>query len=354
MVMKQLYFILAIGILLNIGACGGSGNENINVDNSNPVKPSSTFNWIVNTIDMAGAFSPFPLAVSPTLKKTNLATDMPDDYLVGLVSFEDGSVRAYPYLFLQFFESVNDYFDKYQYTITYCPLTDSGVIFDRELNGEILTTFSSGYLYKNNVITYDEKSDTYWSQLLMRCIRGKYENTQRKTINLVETNWGTVKKYFPNAFVFTENSIEGFDSSELGFSNGINGEKGIYGIIEDLKMDLSPEQLSVPNKVLAYKYEVFGDGFQLRNVQLNSKDILVIGSRQFHIITSYYINKGDDFSIIQNEFPIVMQDKLGNKWNIFGIAVDGPDKGKKLNSPNAYVAARFAWEDFYPNLELQN
>ena len=43
--------------------------------------------------------------------------------------------------------------------------------------------------------------------MLMKCVKGKFENQFQKTLPMVETNWKIVQTYFPEARVFTTGSI---------------------------------------------------------------------------------------------------------------------------------------------------
>jgi len=42
-------------------------------------------------------------------------------------------------------------------------------------------------------------------------------------------------------------------------------------------------------------------------------------------------------------------DNEGNKWNIFGEAIDGPRLGQKLNSSKSVTSLWFAIAAFFPN-----
>ena len=60
----------------------------------------------------------------------------------------------------------------------------------------------------------------------------------------------------------------------------------------------------------------------------------------------------DPFSTIEDDFPAVMEDQHGGKWNLFGEALSGPSQGKKLAQAKSYIAYWFAWAAFYPQTEL--
>ena len=78
--------------------------------------------------------------------------------------------------------------------------------------------------------------------------------------------------------------------------------------------------------------------------------------QNFNYMTAYYRtnSKGEvlEFSELLNSFPEIMADNKGNRYNIFGEAVSGPDKGEILGSPTSFIAYWFAWAAFYPDTEL--
>ena len=47
-----------------------------------------------------------------------------------------------------------------------------------------------------------------------------------------------------------------------------------------------------------------------------------------------------------------MKDQEGNKWNIFGEAVEGPRTGSQLTATSSYNAYWFAWGTFWPGAKI--
>ena len=58
------------------------------------------------------------------------------------------------------------------------------------------------------------------------------------------------------------------------------------------------------------------------------------------------------FSPLQNEFPAVMEDQEGNKYNLFGEVIEGSNLGEKLNAPISYMGYWFSWGTFYPDVVI--
>ena len=87
-----------------------------------------------------------------------------------------GECRAYPLRFLVWHEVVNDTLADVALLVTYSPLTDSAIVFDRRASGEPRTFRVSGLLYNSNLLLYDRSpepgGESLWSQLAMRAIAG--------------------------------------------------------------------------------------------------------------------------------------------------------------------------------------
>lgn len=98
------------------------------------------------------------------------------DRVIGVVF--NGEARAYPLWVMCWHEIMNDVVGDQPIAITYSPLCDSVVVFDRRLDGEELTFGVSGLLYNSNQVMYDRRAagpgmaESLWSQLLGRAIAG--------------------------------------------------------------------------------------------------------------------------------------------------------------------------------------
>ncbi len=340
--MKNL-LLFAFGLSLFI-SCNSDSNQ---IPNSDIPSNGIVFDWIVPKSEILGSNNPFPLALNPTY---TLATDIEfisDAEQVALISFKNGKIRAYPYTDISTYEIINDEIDGIPFSLTYCPITESAVLFKREFNStDTFVLRSSGYLYKENLVAVDEKTETYWSQFLLTSIKGKYQEEHLKTMNIVETTWKTVKIYFPESQVFTNTSVTSSKANNIkNYSNkSSNDSKDIvYGILEFIpKNNLS--------SVHIYNFSSFNDGITLKILNIKSKQIIVIGSSNLSFITSFNADPRYSYTALQDSFPNIMADSNGNLYNVFGIAVSGPDEGSQLSSPDAFFASFWAWESFYPSI----
>ncbi len=123
-----------------------------------------------------------------------------NDRVAGVVV--NGEARAYPLDVLNAHEVINDTLGGVPIAVSYSPLTDSLVVFDRRIDGAERTFHVSGLLYNSNLVMYDRTAGTdgsatpsastagasLWSQLGMRAIAGPAAAHDAQLIPLPDAN----------------------------------------------------------------------------------------------------------------------------------------------------------------------
>ncbi len=82
--------------------------------------------------------------------------------VVGLVI--NSEARAYPLRVLVWHEIVNDEVGGVPVTITYCPLCNTSVVFERRLDGRLLDFGTTGNLRHSDLVMYDRQTQSWWQQ----------------------------------------------------------------------------------------------------------------------------------------------------------------------------------------------
>ena len=81
----------------------------------------------------------------------------------------DGEARAYPLNVLTFHEIANDEISGIPIAVTYCPLCNAGIVYDRRFkrgDKDYIFDFSvSGMLRKSDMVMWDKQTETWWQQL---------------------------------------------------------------------------------------------------------------------------------------------------------------------------------------------
>ncbi|WP_421919241.1 DUF3179 domain-containing (seleno)protein [Marinifilum sp.] len=103
----------------------------------------------------------------------------------------DNEYRAYPHAVLNWHEIVNDQINNNFYSVVFCPLTGTATVWNRTINGETTTFGVSGFLYNSNVVPYDRKTLSNWSQMLQTCVQGDLKASKTENMFVLETTLET-------------------------------------------------------------------------------------------------------------------------------------------------------------------
>ncbi|MHA1599025.1 MAG: DUF3179 domain-containing protein [Alphaproteobacteria bacterium] len=91
--------------------------------------------------------------------------------VIGLIL--NGDARAYPLSVLMWHEIVNDTVGGVPVTVTYCPLCNSSIVFERRLDGRTLDFGTTGKLRNSDLVMYDRQTMSWWQQFLGEAIVGE-------------------------------------------------------------------------------------------------------------------------------------------------------------------------------------
>lgn len=124
----------------------------------------------------------------------------------GIAVSINGINRFYPFQILVWHEIVNDIFDGQRVLVTYCPLCFSGIVFDPVVQGERVEFGTSGKLWQSNLVMYDRKTDSYWSQILGEAIKGEMTGSKLKVLRSDQMKFGQWKTLNPNGEVLSRDT----------------------------------------------------------------------------------------------------------------------------------------------------
>jgi len=298
-----------------------------------------------------------PAITKPNFVENNSIDFMKeDDLIIGIKV--DGEVRGYPHPILDWHEIINDQINEKYFTITYCPLTGSTIGINRELDGNVTTFGVSGLLYNSNLIPYDRATNSNWSQMRMECVNGELSGKDFDFISTFETDWKTWKTLFPNALVVSSNT--GYERRYTHYPYGsYKSDEALYFPITNVNNNLSLKErvhgIIEDNKVYAFRFNLF-EGNNLLQKHIGGNNYLIVGSKEDNFIVSFYNTLGEgielNFEFVEDSLPIILKDNEGNKWDIFGYAVEGSRKGQRLTPTKSLIAYWFAWGAFYPDISI--
>lgn len=165
-------------------------------------------------------------------------TVLPDREPLMSVALAGASARAYPVRYLIWHEIVNDEIGGSPITVTFCPLCNSGLVFDGRLGERTLTFGVSGKLRHSDMIMYDRQTESWWQQFTGKAIVGEMTGAQLTTIPTRLESWQSFRARHPKGLVMKQpegtgraygrNPYAGYDSSTMPFL--YQGEMPPHGI----------------------------------------------------------------------------------------------------------------------------
>lgn len=115
----------------------------------------------------------------------------------------NGDARAYPLRIMIWHEIVNDTVGGRPVAITWCPLCNSAVVFDRRLDGRLLNFGTTGKLRKSDLVMYDRQTETWWQQFLGQGIVGALAGKQLEMLPMRVESFELFAARHPDGKVLT-------------------------------------------------------------------------------------------------------------------------------------------------------
>ncbi|WP_373050676.1 DUF3179 domain-containing protein [Thalassovita aquimarina] len=153
------------------------------------------------------------------------------------VALDGQPARAYPLRYLLWHEIVNDRIGDLPVAVTYCPLCNSALVFDRRVQGRELSFGVTGKLRNSDMVMYDRETESWWQQALGVGIVGHFNGARLTQLPVWMESWASFRASHPGGMVMVEpdharpygtNPYRGYDSSRRPFL--YNGENPPHGV----------------------------------------------------------------------------------------------------------------------------
>jgi cytochrome c biogenesis protein CcdA len=208
-------------------------------------------------------------------KFVNLSEAQLEDDVLGVFVEIEEEKRYYPYNILVWHEVVNDSIDDMDFAVTFCPLCGSAIVFDRNVNGDILEFGVSGFLYESNLLMYDKQTESLWSQAGLESIVGDYIDTKLKVLPMQLISFAKIKEKYPDTKVLSRDT--GYDRQYdfYPYSN--------YGESDELyfPVSVSDTQFKAKEVMFVIPYNGFSIAFPYLDLEDQKKAILDIEGKIF-------------------------------------------------------------------------
>lgn len=158
-----------------------------------------------------------------------------------------GDARAYPLRVMIWHEIVNDMVGGKPVAVTYCPLCNTGIVFDRLHRGQTLDFGTTGRLRKSDLVMYDRQTETWWQQFNGRGLIGEFRDDNLRMLPSRLESLAAFAKRAPDGKVLTDstghqrrygqNPYVGYDSSPQPFLYFGKKLKGVPPLMRVVRVD---------------------------------------------------------------------------------------------------------------------
>ena len=285
----------------------------------------------------------------------------------------DGDARAYPVQILIWHEIINDVVGGLPVSITYCPLCNSAVSYQRIVQGEVTTFGTSGLLFKSALVMYDRLTETLWTHYNGEAIAGLATGERLPPISSPLLGWSEFKDTFPAGLVldrdntgyarsYGANPYADYDNPS-GFPFLFRGE-----LNDQIGAQRRVAGVSIDGAAKAWTLEaISGLVTRATHDTVGEQPVVVFWkSGQATALESGRIDGGRDVGSVGVFVPEADgqmltfvgagagfgDDQTGSTWNVLGQAIDGPLTGIELIEVPHLDTFWFAWFSYNPGTLL--
>lgn len=284
----------------------------------------------------------------------------------------NGDVRFFPLAIMTRHEIVNGEIGGLPVAVTYCPLCNTALAFERVVDGEEILLGVSGLLRNSDLVMWDHDTVSLWQQITGEAIVGERAGTRLPRLSTAIVGFGELRENFPDAQVLSRDT--GF-----GISYGANPYRGYssqpapFPGFADAPAD---DRFAALERVVgvtigdidkAYAFSVLQDQPAVNDV-VNGTPVAVLWggvttdaldggsiSDSQAVGTGIAFNSTVDGQVLT--FSSVGGDEFtdaetGSTWSLLGRATAGPLEGTQLEIAPHRNEFWFAFAAFFPDAEV--
>jgi len=288
-----------------------------------------------------------------------------------LVVEAGGAARAYPLQILVWHEIVNDELAGRPVGVTYCPLCNSSVVFDRRVEGRELTFGTTGNLRKSDLVMWDRQTESWWQQFSAEAVVGELTGTKLEVLPSQTLSFGDFRRLFPEGDVlsrdtgnprdYASNPYAGYDApgSDPFLFEGepdrslppkervaavLAGEDSVVVPFSRLRREPGVNERAGSAPVV-FLFEAGVKSVLDETAVAESRDVgtAAVFSRRVDGRTLTF-GRAPDGDVVDRE--------TGSSWDLTGRARSGPLRGQRLDPVRSDVQFWFALAAFVPEARI--
>ncbi len=303
----------------------------------------------------------------PVFESIAAASEWLEDRVPGVVVLVGGEKRFYPLGILHRHEIVNDEIGGVPVAVTYCPLCNTALAFDRRVEGEVLRFGVSGLLRNSDLVMWDNRTVSLWQQVTGEAIVGSATGTVLIPLPTAIVSFGEFAESYPAGVSLARESGAGIpyiSNPYVGYTSRAvpypfyTGEidpryralDRVVGVAEGGGATAYPFPLLskvgvVNDAVGGVPVAVFWGG--------DTADALDTGrvseGRTVGTGIAYLRTVAGSELTFTKEGDLFKDSKTSSEWTLLGEAISGPLAGNRLELAIHRNEFWFAWGAFFPD-----
>jgi hypothetical protein len=117
-----------------------------------------------------------------------------------------GETKGYPIQILIWHEIVNDEIGGVPVAVTFCPLCNTAIVFDRRLDGEVYSFRTTGKLRESDLVMYDRQTESWWQQFGGDALVGELAGKELEQLPARIVSWDELRRDHPQASVLNRDT----------------------------------------------------------------------------------------------------------------------------------------------------
>ncbi len=279
----------------------------------------------------------------------------------------DGEVRFYPLAILNRHEIVNDRVGDVPVAVTYCPLCNTAMTFDRRVDGQVLRFGVSGLLRNSDLVMWDDATTSLWQQITGEGVVGQFAGTDLEPISTRIVSYGEAREAFPEALSLDQ-------ASGYGEGYGRNPYLGYSSSTLPFRYDGTPDPrfpalsrvvgVSLDDEDVAYTFDAVRAAGAINDRVGDTPIVVLWGGDTADALDTADISDGaaigtavaydrrvggETLTFSATGDDLFTDSETGSTWNTLGQAVAGPLEGEALETAIHRNEFWFAWAAFFPD-----
>ena len=307
---------------------------------------------------------------APTFERAS-GVDWLNDVEPVLILELDGETHAYPVQILIWHEIVNDTFGSTPVTVSYCPLCNSAIAYDRRVGERVLDFGTSGSLFNSSLVMYDRQTESLWSHFTGEAVVGTLTGTQLSTFPVSTVAWETFRSVHPDGLVLSRETGFARDYGRnpyVGYDD-VNAAPFLFDGVVDGRLAAQTRVVVVrtDTETIAVVQAELADARVLHTTVGGADVVLLLEPGVSTALEDASVSGGRDVGAVGVFDPTVDGQRLtfepldedgfsdvetGSTWDILGRATAGPLAGTALTAVEHLETFWFAIGAFEPDIRV--